>query len=199
MQNKNYQLAELRHSERGLTFIEIVIVLAVVALLAGVIAPSMMSVTKDAQASKIISTYEVMRGACVQHYAHTGALPIEYSHSSKTAAQYHQLAMTQTTAGWKGPYIDHPLGVGDNPFGGTINVYNSSSSVTTYAASGFDMNGDATNDITGAASILVLGSIPVSTAEAVDAAIDRGVGGTWSASGRVEFSSGVLTIYLIQP
>ncbi|MCA8958460.1 MAG: hypothetical protein KDC87_20445 [Planctomycetes bacterium] len=189
-----------RQHESGLTFVEIVVVLAVISLLAGIIVPSMMSVTKDAHATKIISTFQALRLACEQHYAHTGSMALEYSGSSYQAATYHKLSMTQTTTGWKGPYIDHPISFGDNPFGTTIHLYNSVSALTNYAAGGFDMNGDGTDDITTDSNVLVVWGVPESTAKAVDDSLDRGnLGADWKTSGRVEWNNDILAIYIIKP
>ena len=194
--NNNWDIAFMKNrkmgwlgstAQRGFTFIELVVVIAVIALLAGVLIPNVTSVTKDAKASKILQLYDSMRTACERYYIDMGSLPIEYSGSSYNSASYHLLSLTQSSSNWKGPYIDHPLSTGDNPFDSTVYLYNS---IGSHASNGFDLNGDGTDDATGTGNYLVLWGIPSDTAQFVDSALDKGnLGSDWKSSGRVEYVS----------
>jgi general secretion pathway protein G len=173
--------------QKGFTFIELVVVIAVIALLAGVLIPNVTSVTKDAKASKILQLYDSLRTACERYYIDMGSTPREYSGSSYNSATYHQLSLAQTNADWKGPYIDHPLSTGDNPFSTTVYLYNA---IGSHSSNGFDLNGDGTDDATGSGNYLVLWGIPSDTAQFVDTALDKGnLGSDWKTSGRVEYVS----------
>ncbi|GEM_PF-1151752 len=183
--------------QRGFTFIELVVVIAVIALLAGVLIPNITSVTKDAKSSKILQLYDSLRTACERYYIDVGSLPREYTGSSYNSATYHKLSLKQSTTGWKGPYIDHPLSYGDNPFNTTVHLY---STIGSYAGSGFDLNGDGTDDATGTGNYLVLWGVDVDTAKYVDSSLDKGnLGSDWKTSGRVEYteSSKVLAILIL--
>ncbi len=183
--------------QQGFTFIELVVVIAVIALLAGVLIPNVTSVTKDAKSSKILQLYDSLRTACERYYIDVGSVPLEYTGSSYNSATYHKLSLTQTTTGWKGPYIDHPLSSGDNPFNTTIHLY---STIGSYAGNGFDLNGDGTDDATGTGNYLVLWGVDEDTAQYVDSALDKGnLGSDWKTSGRVEYtsSSKVLAILIL--
>ncbi len=186
-----------RSLQQGFTFIELVVVIAVIALLAGVLIPNVTSVTKDAKSSKILQLYDALRTACERYYIDVGSVPLEYSGSSYNSATYHQLSLTQTTSGWKGPYIDHPLSTGDNPFNSTVYLYNS---IGSYAGSGFDLNGDGTDDATGTGNYLVMWGVDADTAQYVDSSLDKGnLGADWKTSGRVEYnaSSKILSILIL--
>lgn len=187
----------LRSPHAGFTLIEVVVVVAVIALLAGLVVPSVVGVTDDAKASKILGIYDTLKKACERHYANTGTLAREYTSSTSTGS--HELSLTQTTAGWRGPYIDHPLVQADNPFGSHILVYEDFTSGGASAPGGFDLMGTGTDNATGTGQFVMFYSVPQAVAQLVDDTLDNGVGGTWSSSGRVEYdsSNSRLNIYLM--
>lgn len=173
--------------QRGFTLIEVVVVVAVIALLAGLVVPSVLGVSDDAKSSKILATYDAVKKACAQHYAHTSTLASERSNS--TATNRHQLSVQQTTTGWKGPYLDHPLTRADNPFGGHIIVWETYNQGGGNAPVGFDLLGSGANTVTGNGQYLMFYNVPQATAQSVNDAMDNGIAGNWMTTGRVEYQA----------
>ncbi len=179
----------------GFTLIEVIVVVAVLTLLAGIIVPMVSSVQEDAKVAKILSVVDAVKKACERHYADTGSLATELSNS--TASSNHELSITQSTAGWKGPYLDHPLTLADNPFGGTVLLYESFTSGTV-KPTGFDLMAASSDSATGAGQYIQFGSIPESVAKAVDKALDKDLDtSNWKTTGRVEYSGTTLMIFLL--
>lgn len=174
--------------ERGLTLIEIVVVVAILAMIAGLLAPAVGNAMQDAKATKVLAVSDAVKKAAATHYNDTGTYAIEYSGSSYSAGQYHQLSLKQTTPGWEGPYMDHPLSSGDNPFGGFVYLYNNLTGGSA-KPDGFDPTGAGSTTATGNGQFIGFGSIPENVAQLVDEAWDKNVPGDWKSSGRVEYSS----------
>jgi prepilin-type N-terminal cleavage/methylation domain-containing protein len=183
----------------GFTLMEVVVVVAILALLAGVVVPVFSSVQQDGQASKILSVTDSLKKAVDKHFADTSRLATEYSPTpggAYTGAAQHQLSMTQSYANWRGPYLDHPLTRADNPFQDAVYVYQGLSLAQT--GGGFNLTGGSSNTHTGNGQTLVFYGVSQAVAQRVDAALDKNIPGTWSATGRVEYSNnGILAIYLM--
>ena len=184
---------------RGFTLVEIIVVVAVLVLLAAIVIPSVGSVGTDAKAAKILSIVDSLKKAVTMHYTDTGRLAIEYSGSNYASSDYHQLSLSQSYSGWNGPYIDHPLTTGDNPFGGFVLLY---SDLTGGSAkpNGFDLTGSGTASATGSGQFVAFSNVPESVAETIDDALDNGIPGDWETTGRVEYSSdnnGTVMIFLM--
>ena len=172
---------------RGFTLVELLIVIVIIGLLAAVIAPNVSSATDDAKAARIMATVDVLRSGVSTHYMHTGRGALEYGGPSWTQVNQHQLSMPQTTSGWKGPYIDHPLSHADNPFGGNVLVYTSFSSGR--AGGGFDLLGGGSNTVTGNGQHVEFHSVPEAIAQLVNDTLDADIAGDWKTTGRVEWAS----------
>ena len=151
---------------RGFTLTELLIVVVVIGLLAAVVVPNMSSATDDAKAAKIAATVDVLRSAVSMHYTYTGRGAAEYGGPAWTQASQHQLSMTQTTPGWKGPYIDHPLSHADNPFGNHVLVYTKFSYGK--AGGGFDLLGSGSDTVTGNGQHVEFYDVPEATAKSVN-------------------------------
>ena len=175
-----------KSSQAGFSLLEIIIAVSVLAILAGVISMRSGVVLDNAKATKVTEIVESLKTACAAYHADTGDFPREVSQGSSTARD---LTSEQSSAGWNGPYLESPLGrSGTNPYGGRIDLYNS---VTTGSwVTGFDTDGDGTEDVTGSACMLRLDSVLPDEAERVDQILDSGVPGTWEDSGRVRYVSG---------
>ncbi|MCC6406520.1 MAG: hypothetical protein IT453_05110 [Planctomycetes bacterium] len=184
----------LRRASRALGFslLEIVIAVALLATLAAVVAMRSGTAIDKGKVASVIQTADTLKTACIAYYTDTGQYAWEYSGYTATNRK---LSATQTITGWGGPYIEAPLTSGNNPWGGTIHVYNTSA---TAGQSGFDIDGDSTVDVTTRSNMLYLSNVPASAAEAVDRAYDKGAAGSWPLTGRVTYttSGGVLRILL---
>lgn len=180
----------------GFTLIEVIVVIAVITLLAGVVVPMVSGVSTQGQAAKILSVVDTLKKACARYYADTGLTAIEYSGPSYTTATVRNLSMAQTTPGWRGPYIDHPLSYSDNPKGTYVHVYNSFTGGSPNPG-GFNLTGGGSDTATGAGNFVRFGGIPESLAQIVDEALDRSIPGDWKATGQVEWASNSLFVYLL--
>lgn len=172
------------HISRAFTLLEILIVVVIIGILAALIAPQLSGAADDAKVAKILAVCDAVRAAQQGHYNDTGQLGVEDSNS--TNANQHLLSLTQTTTGWKGPYLDHPITVADNPFNGRVRVLNTFGGD---AGGGFDLMGSGTDTVTGAGAYMVFYNVPQAAAQVANDIIDTGIGGTWSSTGRVEWTT----------
>lgn len=101
------------------TLLELVIVLAVMTILAGVLIPVVKQVLDSAKVSKIVSVIDTLTSASRKYYKDTRKFATEDSGESGVLS--HTLAYDPRDAdasiqGWSGPYIEGPLMVGLLPF-----------------------------------------------------------------------------------
>ncbi|MBN3040249.1 MAG: prepilin-type N-terminal cleavage/methylation domain-containing protein [Candidatus Omnitrophica bacterium] len=111
------------------TLVELILVVAIIAILAAVVTPNILSAREDARAAKLVLTIETLKKAALKYYADTGRLPIEgtsYNELSENAAvsswMWPQPANGQPIPGWNGPYISHVLSANDNPYEGQFYI-----------------------------------------------------------------------------
>jgi general secretion pathway protein G len=165
----------------GFSLLEIIIAIAIIAILVGVVGYRSGSAIQRGQASRILQVVKTCEKAAATHYADTGLYPHEYMVTA--AAADRQLSSTQTYDGWQGPYTERPFADEDtNPFGET-SVY--SNLQESSWISGFDLDGDGTADLTGNGCMLFFTDIPQEVVQSIDRALDGGIPGDWFTSGRV--------------
>lgn len=188
------QAVNVSKRERGFTLIEVIVAIAVITLLAGTVIPMVSGVTRQGQAGKILSVVDTLKKACSRYRADTGLTAREYSGANYADAANSRLSMQQTTAGWAGPYLDHPLAFSDSPVGQAVHVYDVFSGVP---SGGFDLPGAGSDTVTGAGNYVRFSGITEELAQMVDDALDRGLTTNWATTGQVEWASNVLYIYLL--
>lgn len=174
------------HSRRsGFSLLEIVIAVSVIVVLAGVVSLSARGISEKAKVAKQLELISTIKLACQTYQMDTSLWPIEYT---GYAAANRGLSATQTTAGWKGPYLEQPFTAATlNPFAGTGHIYNTATAGN--FVTGFDIDGDGTEEVTGACSLLWLSNIDAGPAQQIDQAIDGVMTGTWSNVGRVRYNT----------
>ena len=182
----------------GFTLIEVIVVIAVITLLAGVVVPMVASYSNEGRVAKILSIIDAVRSGAQRHYVDTGRMATEYSGSTYTQDRFHELSRTQKYSGWKGPYIDHPLTQGDHPFGGQIYMYENLVGGPA-RPNGFVLTGTGGSTTTGSGQFVGFSAVPEDVAKKVDAALDRNIPGDWKSFGRVEYVNGYVCVYLLQP
>jgi prepilin-type N-terminal cleavage/methylation domain-containing protein len=170
-------------STSGFSLLEIVIALAVIAMIVGVVAVRSGGVINKGKTSRVIQLIDTLKKASAQYHADTNQMPWEHAGGSLANRK---LSGTQTIAGWQGPYLESPLTTAMNPSGGSINLY---ASVAVQGNAGFDIDGDAANDITAAGCTLWMSGLTQADAQAIDNVFDKGVRGNWYSSGRVKWNS----------
>jgi len=104
--------------QSGFTLIEMIGVMAVIAILASAAAPRVFDAIEDAKVSKLVQQVQTMKTASSKYYADTGTYPLYYTASNNH--YYHSLMFKDSAntsgverKGWNGPYVDkepeHPV------------------------------------------------------------------------------------------
>jgi len=171
--------------QKGFTLIEMIGVLAVIAILAAVVAPKIFDAINDSKVTSLAEDIATIRTSVTSYYKDTGQFPSQASNSTK--AQQNQMMKKPTTVkGWKGPYLDKALSNPVNP-SGYLNIGQGSWK--------FDINGDGTNDYGAGTSHPIVsmvwfdrmtGAQAKALSNIIDSDGDNTTGNTaWFKSGRV--------------
>jgi prepilin-type N-terminal cleavage/methylation domain-containing protein len=193
-------------AKKSFTLIELIIVIAIIAILAGAMVPLFRNTQEDAKVAKILDLTDTLRDAVKRFYFDVRAYPIEYGYAipGYEGATYHELATCHSSLcpSWKGPYINKALSLADNPYGGEVLIHKKLDSTRNCHPEGFDLNGDGTVDVNGDGSNICFANVTVSAAKKVDEVLDSGIpvtGNDWKTKGRVEYedSTGGLGIYVM--
>lgn len=88
-----------RHLKSGMTFIEIVIVLAIIAIMATVVVPNLMSYVNSSKKTTAKSTLQAFQGAINMINVHTGRYPASLNELVKKPTD------ERVAKKWEGPYI----------------------------------------------------------------------------------------------
>jgi len=170
-----------KQSQRGFTMIEMIGVLAVIAILASIVAPKIFDAIRDSKVNTFASNIQAVQTAVSTYYKDVGVFP-----SSEAKL------ITDTATGWKGPYLDKSV----------IDMFSTlpitSVALTAEAptaTANFDINGDATatGDYSAKTSVAQLSFVGMSVADAKalsgaidgdDAKTGNGAGQKWYNMGR---------------
>ena len=170
----------------GFTLLEVIIAVAIIAILVGVVGFRSGGAIQRGQASRLLQLIKSLEKSATTHYADTGQYAREYEATSATTNR--ELSATQTTNGWMGPYLERPFANNDtNPFGNT-RLYDNLQAGNW--GSGFDVDGDGAVDYSGTGCMLWLTGVPEAVVESIDSALDGGIPGDWFTTGRVVWQQG---------
>jgi general secretion pathway protein G len=100
---------KLHRGEKGFTLIELPVVLAILAVLVGLVLPNLFGVTGEMDAIMIQGQHEKMREAVLLYHNDTGTWPTEWSAVGLNVTAQHQLWLADNVTGWAGPYINRPI------------------------------------------------------------------------------------------
>lgn len=183
--------------DRGFTLVELMVVIAIVGLLASALTPQVSNLIDRGKTAKIVSAVKSLETAELAHYSDTGFFATEWDYYESPTAGYHALSMSQSYAGWMGPYIPKPWNYSDNVVNQDTDIGALSQCQTfCWAAANFDLDRNGSEETTTGALVGYSG-IPSNLAQRVDQILD-GPGGTWNTQGKVEWDGNWLFIHLIR-
>lgn len=187
----------LHKQHAGFTLVEMIGVMAVIAILASVATPRIIDSIEDAKISSFIQETKTLEGAVAKFYADTGKWPdLDTYYDKSTYPHYYQLtynaadASSTAISGWQGPYVET---IPNNPFtdGARLALYD-----TTDANYTCDVDGDGNAD--GKFMVLRADGITDKIAEKISNILDGDGGSTsWKTTGRVKRYGGTHTSILI--
>lgn len=182
-----------QQSQRGFSLIELIGVIAIIAILGSLVAPRIFSSIEDAKITSIAQDAQRLRSTVMQFYKDTNKLPTH--NPTDTNATAHQLLSNASNInGWKGPYIEEEL---KSPFQSSTEYY------ITSGAYPFDVDGDGTDDFK-TSSVLIFDGLNADQAKAISDAIDHDANKTgtaaWYDGGKVRTSNSLAvgtTLYIM--
>ncbi len=185
------------HKQKGFTLIEVVGVMAVIAIIAAAAVPRIFGAIEDAKVSSLISQAKAIGISVVQFQKDTGKWPRHTPTS--TDENVHQLMVNkgsggQPIEGWDGPYLEQKLTNTFSP-GGYQDVVITNS--TAYAC---DLDGNGAQD--GNFIIYRVDGITDAVAKKVSSIMDKDSNvetgdGSWKKAGRVKRYNGDHTSILL--
>jgi len=175
----------MKRTQQGFTLMEMIGVVAVIAILASMATPMIFDAIRNARITAFVEDVTVLRTAVARYYEDTGGFP---QHVPTDARDGRQLLTRNSTSrpvgGWDGPYIEKEF---ENPF--REDGYRSILS-TANANYQFDLDADGTMDTSGVA-VLRVDNVSDTEARRISDILD-GDGdvvtgnGAWNKAGRVK-------------
>ncbi|GAV20729.1 general secretion pathway protein G [Mariprofundus micogutta] len=145
--------------QKGFTLIEMIGVLAVIAILAAIVAPKIFDAIRDAKIDTLVTNLNSIRTSVVDYYKDTSTFP---SHDAdpteaRTATAPKDLITAPAAGlrGWDGPYLDKELENPVNPSGDFFVIDSATAmggAATPAGGVSFDLDGDGTADYDSAAA-----------------------------------------------
>jgi type II secretory pathway pseudopilin PulG len=175
------------------TLIEMIGVLAVVAILASLLIPTIFEVISNARLNETVAGCHTLKTAAMEHYAKFGSLassngtPLAFSGS---LTNFDQVLLAEGL-------IDKPFAsrLGASATVRIVEVSGLTSSTTVNAQNGaYDLDGDGKNDVVGAASLVeaVITDVPLADARALNDRLDGDSLGETSSSGQNDWKGRVI-------
>lgn len=181
---------------QGFTLIELMVVMAIIALLATVLLPAITDIMDRANASKLVSVVDSLRSGCDAHYMDTGYYAREQATPWATGSSWHRLAFDVGSQGWNGPYIKSPLSSGDNPWKDRIIMYPRTRGwENDRGGRGFDLDGNGSEETANGSywyggNDVVFYAVRRTVAPMVNNIVDgEREGGDWWYTGKFEYRS----------
>ncbi|MEL6869508.1 MAG: type II secretion system protein [Pseudomonadota bacterium] len=188
----------MKQRQAGFTLMEMIGVVAVIAILASMATPMIFDAIRNARVTAFVEDVNVVRTAVARYYQDTSSFP-DHRNNTTNLSQRRLLSNNPASpvGGWNGPYLETDL---ENPFnegsfGGVLFESNANYQ--------FDLDGDGNIDTT-RVSVLRMDGVSDSEAKKISNILD-GDGdvttgnGAWNVAGRVKrYGSGGIIVYLAQ-
>lgn len=176
----------------GFSLMEIIVAISILSILAATLAMRAGGMIDKGKTAKVVGLASTFKTVCASYHADVGTYAREYANSSNGNRR---LSVKQNSAGWSGPYLESPLTPGQNPFGGTVHLYDNVKAGNRIP--GFDVDGDGTLDVKTNANMLFFTKVPPEAAESIDGSIDRDLKGNWEKNGRVRYKAGKQELFIL--
>lgn len=182
--------------QQGLSGIDILVTIVFVTLILIVAVPAVDASSEESRdARTLVATIERIQGAVLRHHADTkrpalemAAPSVDHHHNER---RFHHLSKAQDYDGWAGPYLDHPVTLLDNPYGGRVHLL---PGLGDAPDGGFVIGGEECN---GRGQCLILGDVPESVAQRIDRHLDGEDARGWNTEGRVEYDKSTGDLYVM--
>jgi len=170
-----------RQRQRGFTMIEMIGVLAVIAILASIVAPKIFDAIRDAKVNTFASNIQAVQTAAASYYKDVGVLPGSAGQLLSSAATVTPTLTAAQTTAWKGPYLDKSVA---DMFSSLPLTSVALVAEVPAATANFDIDGDGTGDYSSKSSVgqLRFVGMTVADAKAVSDAMDGDGSKTGSAA-----------------
>jgi len=164
-------------SDKGFTFIEILVILAIIAILTAILQPQLFKQIEKAKIARAEAEYNAVKAACFAYYADTKQWPND-GHEEDLIRNHESLP------GWNGPYLEKPLD--KNPWNDDY--------ILNYDSRTFYI-GNSTNNTqtTGNVCYLEIRGVPTESARKIDEDLDSINDNTY---GVVQISGNTVYIYI---
>lgn len=175
----------MKQHQAGFTLMEMIGVVAVIAILASMATPMIFDAIRSARVTAFVEDVNVLRTSVARYYEDTGQFP---THIPTDTRDGRSLLLSNSrnnpVGGWAGPYIEKQF---ENPFqeGGYRSIL-----TTNNANYQFDLDGDGTIDTSGV-SVLRIDNVSDADARKISDILDgdgdmtRGAA-SWNRAGRVK-------------
>ena len=172
--------------KKGFTLIELMVVIAIIAVLAAVVAPQVFRQVAKGRAASVESFCNSVKTAATGYFSDTGAWPANCTPANCNTiagANGGFVAAATVNPGWDGPYLDRWPAANANPFAGNYNWLSTTGTATFGAA----------NPLWGERYVQITSVDTLADANRIDIAID-GVAG--AATGKVRYAGAAPNIVI---
>lgn len=170
--------------QKGFTLMEMIGVMAVIAILASIATPSIIEAIRNAKITSFVEDISTVRTAVGRFYENTGNFPVHVTTGNNQNQKQLMKNTATPIAGWDGPYLEKEL---NNPFssGSYIGVLS-----TNNANYQFDLDGDGNMDTTDV-SVLRIDQVTDTEAKKISDILDNdgdvtSGNNSWNKAGRVK-------------